>query len=69
MSNRPGQRRQRWRVWAVQFALLCLLCLHSIGLLHKHVTAAEHDACVACQVVDHQALDVPDAGGGALLAL
>jgi hypothetical protein len=68
MGNRPRQSRQRWRVWIIQIALLCLLALHSIGLLHKHATAAEYDACVACQVVDHQALDVPDAGGGALLA-
>ena len=69
MGNRPGQRRQRWRVWVIQIALLCLLALHSIGLLHKHATAAEHGACVACQVVDHQALDVPGAAGSALLAL
>jgi hypothetical protein len=68
MSLRPDQGTQGWRVWVVQVALLCLLCLHSIGLLHKHATAAEHDACVACQIVDQQALDVPDAAG-VLLAL
>jgi len=68
MGSRPGRTRQYWRVWIVQIALLCLLALHSIGLLHKHATAADHNACVACQVVDHQALDVPDGGGGALLA-
>jgi len=28
--------------------------LHSLGLCHKHATVAEHDACLACQVVDHQ---------------
>jgi len=54
MSYRANQSRPRWHVWVVQAVLLCLILLHSVGLLHKHATAAEHDACFACQVADHQ---------------
>ena len=60
--------KHRWRTFIIQVALLCLLALHSAGLFHKHDTATEQDACVACQVVNHQAaLDLPDAGSGSLL--
>jgi len=60
--------KHRWRTVIIQVALLCFLALHSLGLLHKHETATEQDACVACQVVNHQAaLDVPEAGSGLLL--
>ena len=68
-SSSAGLRKHKWRIWLVQVALLCVIGFHSIGFLHKHVTAAEHDACVACQIADHQALDVPDFDGGALLGL
>ena len=51
-----------WRRRVAQLALLCFIALHSVGLLHNHVTQAEHDACFACQVVDHQSFDVPDSG-------
>ncbi len=67
--QRSRHPRQRWRGWVVRLALLFFIALHSIGLLHNHVTAAEHDACLACQVVDHQPVDVPDAGAGTLHAL
>ena len=69
MSYRAHQETQRWHVWAVQIALLCLIAFHSVGLLHKHATAAEHGTCVACQVVDHQALGVPEPSPGAPIAL
>src|SRR5271169_963883 len=60
----------RWRAFFIQAALLCALTLHSLGLLHKHDSSTEQDACVACQVVNHQAaLDLPDAGSGSLLPL
>jgi hypothetical protein len=64
MAGSPNRRKGGWRNWIIQFALLLLLALHSVGLLHHHATAEEHDACVACQVADHQALDLPDAGLG-----
>jgi len=51
-----------WRRRVAQLALLCFIALHSVGLLHNHVTQAEHDACFACQVVDHQSFDVSDSG-------
>jgi hypothetical protein len=57
------------RTWIVQVALLCLIGLHSVGMLHKHATAAEHDACFACQVVDHQPLGGGDATSGSLFFL
>ena len=69
MLKRPSHPQQSWRSWVVQLALLYFIALHSIGLLHHHVTAAAHDACLACQVVDHQPLDVPDAGSGLLYSL
>lgn len=69
MHSSSGRRQHGWRLWIVQAALLCVIGLHSIGFLHKHATAAEHDACVACQVADHQVFDVPDLGGAALSGL
>jgi len=60
--------RYHWRTFIVQVALLCVLTLHAAGLFHRHDTTAEQGACVACQVVNHQAaLDLPDAGSGSLL--
>jgi hypothetical protein len=44
----------------VQCALLCLLALHAAGLLDVHSTAAEQNACVACQVADNHTLGLPD---------
>ena len=58
----------RWRAFFVQVLLLCLLSLHSLGLLSKHDSATEQDACPACQVLNHQAaLDLPDVGAGSLV--
>lgn len=54
------------RTWIIRVALLCFIGLHSLGLLHKHATLAEHDACLACQVVDHQPLGVADSASGSL---
>jgi hypothetical protein len=66
MHGRGSRQRLTWRGWLVQCALLCLLALHAAGLLHRHSTAADHNACVACQVADNQALDLPDLGAGSL---
>ena len=68
-SSSAGLRKHKWRIWLVQVALLCVIGFHSIGFLHKHVTVAEHDACVACQIADHQALDVPDLSSDVLPGL
>jgi hypothetical protein len=51
----------RVRAWVVQVALLCFIGFHSLGLLHQHKSLAEHDACAACQLFDHQASNMPDA--------
>jgi len=68
MARSLTYSKHPWRTVIIQVALLCLLTLHTLGLFHKHDTAAEEDACVACQVVNHQAaLDLPDAGSGSLL--
>jgi hypothetical protein len=68
MARHLRYGKHRWRTFIIQVALLCLLSLHGVGLFHKHDTATEEDACVACQVVSHQAaLDAPDAGSGSLL--
>ena len=68
MARSLSRGKHRWRAFFIQAALLCALTLHSLGLLHKHDTSTEQDACVACQVVNHQAaLDLPDAGSGSLL--
>jgi hypothetical protein len=69
MSDKANQSRPGWHVWVVQIALLCLILLHSVGLLHKHATAAEHDGCFACQVADHQTVGAPDPEPVALGAL
>jgi hypothetical protein len=72
MSRNGSNRKHSLRTWTIQVALLCLIGLHSLGLLHKHATVAEHDACLACQVVDHQPLGTADAASGSpayLLAL
>jgi hypothetical protein len=68
MARYLSYGKHRWRTVIVQVALLCLLTLHTLGLFHKHDTATEQDACIACQLVNHQAaLDLPDAGSGSLL--
>jgi hypothetical protein len=68
MARHLSHGKHRWRTVIVQVALLCLLTLHTLGLFDKHDTAAEQDACVACQLVNHQAaLDLPDAGSSSLL--
>ena len=70
MAAHPTYSKHRWRTFFVQFALLCVISLHGLGLFHKHQTATEQDACVACQIVNHQAaLDLPNAGSGSLLPL
>jgi hypothetical protein len=70
MHQQRGDRRLSWAGWFVQCALLCLLALHSAGLLHEHDAQAGADECVACQIANHQAaLDLPEVGAAALLAL
>jgi len=70
MRLQRRDRRLSWAGWISQCALLCLLALHSIGLLHKHDVPSSDDQCAACQVVNHQAvLDLPDLGSGWLVAL
>ena len=70
MRHHRGHRRLSWGGWVIQCVLLFLLALHSVGLLHKHDAQADHDQCVACQVVNHQAaLDLPDMGAGSLLPI
>jgi hypothetical protein len=72
MLKLGGNRNSRLRTWLIQVALVCLIALHSLGLLHKHANAAEQDACLACQVIDHQPLGAADAASGptsVLLAL
>src|SRR2546423_3764614 len=66
MHGEVSRRRLTWRGWFVQCVLLSLLALHSVGLLHKHSTAADQNACVACQIADSQALDLPDPGTSSL---
>lgn len=63
------RRKAALHSWITRFVLVLLLGLHSAGLFHHHATASEQIDCVACQVTDHQALDVPDAGAAAPLAL
>jgi len=53
--------KHNMRVWILQFALLCFIVFHGVGLFHNHATKAEHKVCVACLVAEHQALDAPDA--------
>jgi len=68
MVTTRTDRRHSWRAFIVQAALLCLLNLHSLGLFHKHDTATEQDACVACQIMNHHAaLEVPNGASGSLL--
>lgn len=62
-------RKATWNNWITRFVLVLLLGLHSAGLFHHHATADEQGNCVACQVTDHQALDVPNAAAAAPLAL
>ena len=50
---------QNKRRLIIQFALLCFLALHAIAAVHKHVTAVELHACLACQLVDHEPLNSP----------
>jgi hypothetical protein len=69
MLKRPSLPKHSIRGRIIQVALLCFIGLHSLGLLHHHVTVTEQDACLACQIVDHQALDVPDTASGLLLPL
>jgi hypothetical protein len=57
------------RIWILRFALLCFIVFHGLGLFHNHATEAEHASCVACQVAEHQTLDVPDAGFAATFVL
>ena len=64
MSKLGSWRKHGLRTWIIQVALLCLIGLHSLGLLHKHPTVAEQDACLACQVVDHQPLGSADTASG-----
>lgn len=68
VPTRARRKRRDWRSWVVRLALLCFVALHSIGLLHHHTTTAERAACVACQVVDHQASNVPQTGCALLVA-
>jgi len=68
MRQPRSNRRLSWSGWIIQCVLLCLLTLHSAGLLHKHDAQAPDNECVACQVFNHQAaLDLPEVGSGWLL--
>jgi len=68
MARYLSYGKHRWRTVIIQIALLCLLVLHALELFHKHDTVAEENACVTCQLVNHQAaLDLPEAGSGSLL--
>jgi len=58
-----------WRTRVLWVALVCFVAFHGAGLFHHHATQAERDACVACQVAQHQALDVPEVGFAPLFAL
>jgi len=70
MHGQRGGRRLSWAGWIFQCTLLCLLALHSAGLLHQHDAQAGDDQCVTCQVVNHQAaLDLPEVDAAALLPL
>ena len=70
MREQPGELRRKWFAFLVQTALLLSLLIHGLGLFHKHDTAKDQDACVACQLTQHQAaLDLADAGPGWLPAL
>jgi hypothetical protein len=70
MHLQRGSRRLSWAGWICQCALLCVLALHSAGLLHKHDAQAGDPDCAACQVVNHQAaLDLPEVGLGGLLPI
>ena len=66
--RRKSRRRLTWLSWLIQCVLLCALILHAAGVLDTHSTPADQNACVACQVADNQALDLP-AGAGSLLFL
>ena len=61
MTKQKNSAKHKLRVWILQFALLCFIVFHGLGLFHNHATEAEHKVCVACQVAEHQAVDVPDA--------
>jgi hypothetical protein len=61
MPKKMSFGKHNMRVWILQFALLCFIVFHGLGLFHQHASEAEHSVCVACQVAEHQALDVPDA--------
>jgi nitrate reductase gamma subunit len=67
--RQKSRRKLAWLGWLVQCALLCALILHAAGVLDTHSTPADQKACVACQVADNQALDLPDTGAGSLLFL
>jgi len=66
VSKQGINRKHSLRTWIVQVALLCLVAFHNLGLLHKHATVAEQNACLACQVVDHQTLGTADAASESL---
>jgi hypothetical protein len=61
MIKQLNSAKHNFRVWILQFALLCFIVFHGLGLFHNHATEAKHSVCVACQVAEHQVLDVPDA--------
>jgi hypothetical protein len=69
MLKHMNSGKHSLRAWILQFALLCFIVFHGLGLFHHHVTEAEHSVCVACQVAEHQALDAPDASLGSLFFL
>ena len=67
--RRKSRRKLAWLGWLVQCVLLCALFLHAAGVLDTHSTPADQKACVACQVADNQALDLPVTGAGSLFLL
>jgi hypothetical protein len=62
MLKRLSHGKTSGRVWILRFVLLCFIIFHAFGPFHSHATELEHSACAACQVAEHQALDVPQAG-------
>jgi hypothetical protein len=69
MPKHPSHAKSNWRIWVILVALLCFVLFHGLGLFHHHAIQAEHDKCVACQVAEHQALDVPNVSFAPLIVL
>ena len=51
-----GKYRQRHLI--IKLALLCLLATYGLAAVHHHINVAEFNACLVCQLVDHQPLQL-----------